>query len=150
MNKAFKNLKTKELITLAVVLILLAVLVVLRIYKCPLDFFFGIPCPMCGITRSFLSLLQGDITMAFYYHPLWPVILLAAVLYVLYLFGVISPSRRFINIAGYTLCVLLIVCFIIRHLTGSPVVKVHFNSSLIYRIYEVLISLSRSFIFILS
>lgn len=32
----------------------------------------GIPCPTCGMTRSYLSLLQGDISRAFWFHPLFP------------------------------------------------------------------------------
>ncbi|WP_237579104.1 DUF2752 domain-containing protein [Candidatus Enterococcus willemsii] len=31
----------------------------------------GIPCPGCGMTRSFLHLLSGQIDEAFYYHPLF-------------------------------------------------------------------------------
>lgn len=40
---------------------------------------FGIPCPTCGMTRAYLHLLQGDISGAFKYHPLFwavPIILL--------------------------------------------------------------------------
>jgi hypothetical protein len=31
----------------------------------------GIPCPGCGMTRAYLSLLRLDITSAFFYHPLF-------------------------------------------------------------------------------
>lgn len=31
----------------------------------------GIPCPGCGLTRAFLSLLEGDPASAFFYHPLF-------------------------------------------------------------------------------
>ncbi|HHV50075.1 MAG TPA: DUF2752 domain-containing protein, partial [Clostridiales bacterium] len=34
----------------------------------------GIPCPTCGMTRSFLSLLKLDLKSAFYYHPLFWVV----------------------------------------------------------------------------
>lgn len=30
----------------------------------------GLDCPGCGITRMFLSLLKGDVRMAFFYHPI--------------------------------------------------------------------------------
>nr|WP_136479594.1 DUF2752 domain-containing protein [Acetivibrio thermocellus]THJ77178.1 DUF2752 domain-containing protein [Acetivibrio thermocellus] len=33
--------------------------------------FFGIPCPGCGMTRAYLSLVKFDLTSAFYYHPLF-------------------------------------------------------------------------------
>ncbi|MBF0780736.1 MULTISPECIES: DUF2752 domain-containing protein [unclassified Granulicatella] len=31
----------------------------------------GIPCPACGMTRSYLSLIKLDISKALYYHPLF-------------------------------------------------------------------------------
>jgi len=33
---------------------------------------FGIPCPGCGLTRSFESLWRGEYVIAFRYHPLGP------------------------------------------------------------------------------
>ncbi len=38
----------------------------------------GIPCPGCGLTRAFLSLLYGDIASAFFYHPLFFMVPLVA------------------------------------------------------------------------
>jgi len=43
----------------------------------------GFPCPGCGMTRSYVSLLHGDVQGAFYYHPLFwtvPVTILLAYL----------------------------------------------------------------------
>jgi hypothetical protein len=31
----------------------------------------GVPCPTCGMTRSYLALLHGDLSSAFLYHPLF-------------------------------------------------------------------------------
>jgi len=31
----------------------------------------GIPCPGCGMTRAYISLMHFDIKVAFYYHPLF-------------------------------------------------------------------------------
>lgn len=135
-NKPSKK-EISKLIPIAAALAVLSVLVVLRIYKCPLDFVFGIPCPLCGITRAFLALLHGDISMAFYYHPLWPVILLAGILYILYLIGIIKASRAVHDAGGCILCVLLILCYVWRHLSGSPVVRIHPDTSLIFRIISL-------------
>ena len=33
---------------------------------------FHVPCPGCGLTRSLQSVWQGDINLAFRYHPLGP------------------------------------------------------------------------------
>jgi hypothetical protein len=54
-------------------------------WVCPFYFITGIPCPGCFITRSILSLLQFDLSQAFYYSAVgvWlPVIAIAlAILY---------------------------------------------------------------------
>lgn len=44
-------------------------------YRCPFLFLWGIPCPGCGMTRAFLALLHLDFAAAFYYHPLFPVVI---------------------------------------------------------------------------
>jgi len=39
----------------------------------------GIPCPGCGLTRSFVSLAHGRIAAAFAFHPIGPVLFFAVV-----------------------------------------------------------------------
>ena len=51
--------------------VLIAVLFVAFVYKCPFQYLFRIPCPGCGITRAYLSLLRLDFRAAFEYHPLF-------------------------------------------------------------------------------
>ena len=43
----------------------------------------GIPCPGCGLTRAYLSLLHCDVPAAFRFHPLFPVIPFIAVVILL-------------------------------------------------------------------
>ena len=69
------NKNIKQTIFLISIIALLLLFLWFSGYQCPLLFFFGIPCPFCGMTRAFLCLLSGDLTTAFYYHPLWPVVL---------------------------------------------------------------------------
>ena len=57
-----------------------------------LDFCFfynyvGIPCPSCGMTRAFKSLLQFDLGQAFKYHPLFPLVLVLPYLW-------LKPNHR--------------------------------------------------------
>jgi hypothetical protein len=50
---------------------------------CPFRLVTGLPCPGCGLTRSLVSLMHGDLSAAVLFHPLGPVvaaILLALVL----------------------------------------------------------------------
>ena len=37
---------------------------------CPFKVATGLPCPGCGLTRSSVALLQGDLGTSLYYHPL--------------------------------------------------------------------------------
>lgn len=38
---------------------------------CPSSTLFGIPCPLCGMTRAWIGFLKGDIAAAFALHPLF-------------------------------------------------------------------------------
>lgn len=53
---------------------LFAVLCMLTV-GCPIKFITGISCPGCGMTRAVRSLFAGDVAGAFYWHPLWPLLL---------------------------------------------------------------------------
>lgn len=41
---------------------------------------FGLPCPSCGMTRAYISLVRLDIKTAFYYHPLFILPLIIAII----------------------------------------------------------------------
>jgi len=57
-------------------------------YRCPIYSFFGVPCPGCGMTRALRAALTLDFSKAFYYHPLfWLVLLLIPAGAVFYLSG---------------------------------------------------------------
>ncbi len=47
---------------------------------CPFRLVTGIPCPGCGMTRAVLAACRGDMTAAFAYHPLFPLLPLVALL----------------------------------------------------------------------
>jgi uncharacterized protein DUF2752 len=44
---------------------------------CPFRTLTGHPCPLCGGTRSYASMWQGDIAAAARYHPLGPLLFVA-------------------------------------------------------------------------
>ena len=37
----------------------------------------GLPCPFCGMTRSFVALMHFDVAAALFFHPCGPLLLLA-------------------------------------------------------------------------
>ncbi|MCD6321473.1 MAG: DUF2752 domain-containing protein [Clostridiales bacterium] len=66
------NRKIKKYIPVIVsVLILLAFVVFSDPELCVFRRVTGLPCPSCGMTRSFIALFKGDIKSAFLMHPLF-------------------------------------------------------------------------------
>lgn len=86
------------------------------------------------MTRAFLCLPDFNFTGAFYYHPLWPLALITLILIVIKELKIIKFSNSVVNKYALFLSVIVLICFIIRHLTNSPIVAIHFNDSLLYRI----------------
>jgi len=79
----------------------------------------GIPCPGCGMTRAFYSLLDLDIIGAFEMHPLFIVAPLFVSAIFLYTFDTKSLKRhRFWEIFLLCVCVLFIAVWIIRLIYG--------------------------------
>ena len=52
---------------------------------CPLKFWTGIPCPLCGMSRAFASISHGDFNEAVRYHPLSPLFYMIGILSVIFL-----------------------------------------------------------------
>jgi len=78
--------KIKELFGKSKILVLIGIFIFIMYITdigCPIKFLTGISCPSCGISRSYMSLLRGDIGKAFYYHAFFPVII-PGVLYLMY------------------------------------------------------------------
>jgi len=53
---------------------------------------FGVECPFCGMTRSFVSLLNGDVSASFRHHPGGP--LLALTLFAVLVYVIAAALRR--------------------------------------------------------
>lgn len=68
---------------------------------CPLLATTGIPCPLCGATRSVVSLLRGDLVQSLTYSPLG-VVVVGAVIAALF-----AWRRRTITIATWPIVALL-------------------------------------------
>jgi hypothetical protein len=59
---------------------------------CPFRFLTGLPCPGCGMTRSVVALLHGDLAASVFYHPLGVAVVAgAAIVAVLALIAVVAP-----------------------------------------------------------
>lgn len=84
----------------------------------------GIPCPSCGITRAFLSVVKFNFAQAFKFHPLFPVV---PILFYSYLKG-----KQKLLIA---ICLLFIFVWVIRMILYFPGVEpMNYNNSSIFGI----------------
>jgi len=82
----------------------------------------GFPCPSCGMTRAFLSVIKHDFVKAFHYHPLF---LVVPILFYSFLKG-----KQKLLIA---ICLLFIIVWIIRMILYFPLVEpMNYNSSSIF------------------
>jgi Protein of unknown function (DUF2752). len=79
---------------------------------CPSKYFFHFDCPGCGLQRSFLYLLEGDIARSFTTYPATiPMILLFIYTGMHILFG-FKHGAAIIK-WGYIICIAIIVVFYI-------------------------------------
>ena len=73
--------KYQVIIIIAVAVVLFYTVMYAVGTTCLVKYFTGVSCPGCGMTRACLSALRLDFASAFYYHPLWILMLpLAALL----------------------------------------------------------------------
>ncbi|MBQ8624945.1 MAG: DUF2752 domain-containing protein [Agathobacter sp.] len=107
-------------------------------YKCPYDYIFGISCPGCGMTRAFLSLLRFDFASAFYYHPLFPLVILVALYWVLEYFGIFQLKSKFKRISLWVICGLFIIVYFLRLFSNSEIVSIDFENSILGKIIKYL------------
>lgn len=113
-----------------VLFILIAIFYILDI-GCIFKKLSGLSCPGCGMTRAWLSFLKGDIGKAFYYHPLfWMIIVIPAIPLIR---NRISDSL----FNGILICciVLLMGCYLIRLFGGSDIVSFNPYNSLIIKAF---------------
>ncbi|MBW6409461.1 DUF2752 domain-containing protein [Clostridium weizhouense] len=90
--------------------------------------YIGIPCPTCGITRAFKYLIKGDLNKAFYFHPLFPLVLLFPMFCTKY-------SKKFI----YILSAIFISVWIIRLyllFPNTPPMNIN-NDSILFKILSL-------------
>ena len=87
---------------------------------CPIKFLTGVSCMGCGMTRAYLSLLRLDFAGAFRYHPLFPIPIIAAILF---LFRS-RISQKIVKVLLFTTIVLFSIIYLLRILDPSDTVVV--------------------------
>ena len=120
---------TKTISSLTIAVITLAIVGTIadmfrRIYfggGCLLKDIFDIPCPSCGMSRAFLSLLLGDIKAALHFHPLFWIFPVTVGLGLTAALDK-TKKRKLLWLILMALCILAyLVCWVIRLGTGNTV-----------------------------
>ena len=105
-------------------------------FTCPIKALTGISCPGCGMTRAFISLLNLKPSLAFYYHPLFPLVIIFAIAF---FFKEKIPER----VKKYGIIFIIFVFFLTYFLRmvdpGDDIVVCRPKDSLIYKSYELLV-----------
>ena len=120
-KKSSKKTKIIHICIFVAAMGVLAVLMLLDIYRCPFKAITGIPCPGCGMTRAVLSACRGDFAGAFRYHPLWIVAVPLVLVEVLNAMGGLKIPAKINNIILIIAAVLLLAVYIIRFATNTLV-----------------------------
>jgi len=76
----------------------------------------GVPCPSCGMTRAYILLLRGDISQAFYYHPLF----IAPIVITIMMHEKISANKKLFNRLIIILIVIIFIVYLVRLILLFP------------------------------
>lgn len=130
-------MKTKKRITISIIiLILFAILVFTDIYACPIRHIFGIPCPLCGMTRAITLALSLNFKEAFFYHLFWPLVIIIIIIHILVEFNIIKLKTKKYFIPLLIITSLNLIYYITRIITKSPITKIDFKNSLLFKMFK--------------
>lgn len=104
---------------------------------CPIKFLTGISCAGCGMSRAYVSLLKGDIAMAFHYHPLFmlPLALLLSLIFRN------RMNEKLFKIIISIYATLFVSVYVLRLLdTSDDIVVCAINNGVIYKAIEYIAS----------
>ena len=115
----------------------------LFVWKCPILFFLGIPCPGCGTTRACKSLLHFQIKEAFIYNPVFPLIIILF-LYAVHRSVLVEKWRDKWNHKLEIIMVIVLVSIIMGVYVyrlvrqNDPVMQLELEKGLLYKIINAL------------
>jgi cytochrome bd-type quinol oxidase subunit 2 len=91
--------------------------------KCFFKNLVGIPCPGCGLTRAYEMFFTGNIRKAFYYHPLFLIIPLLVMLYILNLIIKNYKLKKISEIIYLISTMLFISLYVVRFIKYFPKIQ---------------------------
>ncbi len=117
MNTKLLKLILKH-ITIGGLLILLVFIFSVFKIPCLFRFITGLPCPSCGMTRSFLSLLSFDFAASFAYHPLLIPALITIFIALHINVNEFKLNKRFCNVYFILFAIIFFIVYLVRLILG--------------------------------
>ena len=128
MEKTVRNTKARRLAKILLGL-LAAAAALLLVYHCPFRYIFGVSCPGCGMTRALV---------AFGFHPLFPLLIPAALWIGLRACGLLHMPRKRETAYILAFAGVFILVYLVRLLCGDPVIAPDPESGLLFRLLRAL------------
>ncbi|MCR5350612.1 MAG: DUF2752 domain-containing protein [Acholeplasmatales bacterium] len=135
-KKPFEILIENWKIALAIAILLVA-LKLLFDELCMFKIVFGIPCPSCGMTRAYKNLLMLNFKDAFYYHPLFWLVPIVAILLIYKDFKYIHKIYS-CKILWIVIIAVIMITYIVRFIVLYPEAPMDINkNSFLFRIIKL-------------
>lgn len=90
----------------------------------------------CGMTRAMIAFVQLKWKLAFYYHPLFPIVIVVICYYILEKLGVFKIEEKKKKIILSFIIICFIIAYILRLFVINSPIHFQFKESVLYRIYE--------------
>lgn len=119
--------------------VLLLAAALLLLYHCPFRYLFGVACPGCGMTRALWHAVFSDFETAFSYHPLFPLLIPAALWIGLQQRGQLRVSARGKSMCLMAFAGLFVFVYVMRLAAGDPVVAPDLENGLLERVWHSLL-----------
>ncbi len=132
--KSFIKENWNKIIAVIAVIILYVTYAVSDI-KCPIRYITGISCMGCGMSRALVSALTFHFRESFYYHPLWPLVPVWAVLLI---FRKKINKNLFYVLIGVTVVAFTVVYFMRMFDPHNHVVVCSPQNSIVGKFYNIL------------
>ena len=137
MEKTVRNTKARRLAKILLGL-LAAAAALLLVYHCPFRYIFGVSCPGCGMTRALVAAVFSDLETAFGFHPLFPLLVPAALWIGLRACGLLHMPRKRETAYILAFAGVFILVYLVRLLCGDPVIAPDSESGLLFRLLRAL------------
>lgn len=142
MDKLRKELNVLVLVS-CIFLFSTGILYIVAGSNCLFKAVIGIPCPTCGMTRAWISFLQGNIILTFFYHPLfWTIPILCG--YIVY--NKLKEKKENTFVIG-AFCIAFIGVYIVRmlYLFPNTIPMDYHNGSILSRFFHIIQNITNFF-----